>query len=390
MTATAKLYRRGQWSQDEDGTENVTDVWEVTTTSETDTITTVVTASGIPAKGASHPEKSFAIVVSRAAKQDDEVLTRWLLDISYSTKITTREDQPYASQRVKGGMRSSSIAVPAFYDSRGYPLVNTAGDLYEGLTRKVRTRTVNVTYNATTVPTWLFALADTINDAAVTILGESYPAGTCLLKDVELPDEPERDSAGSLYYPVTYTVEINPMGWFILLPNKGANELIYQTRTGATAAWVDVTKATYDGKTPTTDRQVIKRPIQSAEQMQLAGDIWLDANGQATKVPTLATTQLGTGTITAGDAALYLSTGSLSSSTHTGALVRIKGAGPKGHWLDARIKAVVSSTVATLERNAFTTISTAQPVWVSGVIVNQFVLEDLADWSSVPLPNNQP
>jgi hypothetical protein len=74
-------------------------------------------------------------------------------------------------------MRSSSIAVPAFYDSRGYPLVNTAGDLYEGLTRKVRTRTVDVTYNATAVPTWLFQLADTINDAAVTILGESYPAG---------------------------------------------------------------------------------------------------------------------------------------------------------------------------------------------------------------------
>ena len=389
MTATAKLYRRGQWSQDEDGTENVTDVWEVTTTSETDTITTVVTASGIPAKGASHPEKTSAIVVNRAAKQDDEVLTRWLLDISYSTKITTREDQPYASQRVKGGMRSSSIAVPAFYDSRGYPLVNTAGDLYEGLTRKVRTRTVNVTYNATTVPTWLFALADTINDAAVTILGESYPAGTCLLKDVELPDEPERDPAGSLYYPVTYTVEINPMGWFILLPNKGANELIYQTRTGATAAWTDVTKATYDGKTPTTDRQIIKRPIQSAEQMQLAGDIWLDGNGQATKVPTLATTQLGTGGMTAGSATLTLATGSFSTTSHVGALVRVKDAGPKGHWLDAQITAVASSSSATLAIKASSTVS-GKAVYLSGVIVNQFVLEDLADWSSVPLPNNQP
>ena len=389
MSATAKLYRRGQWSQDEDGTENVTDVWEVTTTSETDTITTVVTASGIPAKGASHPEKTSAIVVNRAAKQDDEVLTRWLLDISYSTKITTREDQPYASQRVKGGMRSSSIAVPAFYDSRGYPLVNTAGDLYEGLTRKVRTRTVNVTYNATTVPTWLFALADTINDAAVTILGESYPAGTCLLKDVELPDEPERDPAGSLYYPVTYTVEINPMGWFILLPNKGANELIYQTRTGATAAWTDVTKATYDGKTPTTDRQIIKRPIQSAEQMQLAGDIWLDANGQATKVPTLTTTQLGTGGMTAGSATLTLATGSFSTTSHVGALVRVKDAGPKGHWLDAQITAVASSSSATLAIKASSTVS-GKAVYLSGVIVNQFVLEDLADWTSVPLPNNQP
>ena len=57
MAATAKLYRRGQWQQDEDGTETVVDVWEITTTTETDTITTVVTATGIPAKGASTPRK---------------------------------------------------------------------------------------------------------------------------------------------------------------------------------------------------------------------------------------------------------------------------------------------------------------------------------------------
>ena len=139
MTATARLYRRGQWQQDEDGTETVVDVWEITTTTETDTITTVVTATGIPAKGASHPEKTTAIVVNRQLSQDDEVLTRYLMQVTYSTAITTREDQAYASQRVKGGMRSGSIAVPAFYDARGYPLVNSAGDLYEGLTRKVRT-----------------------------------------------------------------------------------------------------------------------------------------------------------------------------------------------------------------------------------------------------------
>ena len=63
MGATARLYRRGKWQQSEDGSETVVDVWEVWTDSETDTITTVVTASGIPAKGASHPERSSAIVV---------------------------------------------------------------------------------------------------------------------------------------------------------------------------------------------------------------------------------------------------------------------------------------------------------------------------------------
>ena len=390
MGATARLYRRGKWQQSEDGSETVVDVYEVWTDSETDTITTVVTASGIPAKGASHPERSSAIVVERSADHDDEVLRRWMVEIRYSTAITTREDDVYSSQRVKGGMRSSAIEVPAFYDARGYPLVNSAGDLYEGLTRRIRTRTVNVTYNAATFPDWLFELSDTVNAAAVTIHGRTYPARTCALRDVELPDEPERDKNGSLYWPVTYTIEINPLGFSVILPNKGPNELIYQTRASSTAAWADVTKATYDGKTPTTDRRIIKRPIQTEEQMATGGEIWLNADGQAMKVVTLSTSQLGTGTMTAGDGALYLSTGSLTAATHTGALVRVEGAGPKGKPLEARINAVVSSTVATLSRNAGTTILTARPVWVSGAIVNQFFLEDSADWSSLPLPNNQP
>lgn len=390
MGATARLYRRGKWQQSEDGSETVVDVWEVWTDAETDTITTVVTATGIPAKGASHPERASAIVVERSADHDDEVLRRWLVEVRYSTAITTREDADYNLQRVKGGMRSSAIEVPAFYDARGYPLVNSAGDVYEGLTRKVRTRTVNVTYNATTFPDWLFELSDTINAAAVTIHGRTYPAGTCALRDVELPDEPERDKSGNVYWPVSYTIEINPLGFFVLLPNKGPNELIYQTRVSSTAAWADVTKATYDGKTPTTDRRIIKRPIQTEEQMSTGGEIWLDANGQAQKVVTLQTSQFGTGTMTAGSASLSLATGSLAAATHTGALVRVFGAGPKGKPLEARIDTVVNSTTATLSRNALTTVSTPKPVWLSGVIVNQFFLEDSADWSSLPLPNNQP
>jgi len=389
MAATARLYRRGKWQQSEDGSETVVDVYEVWTDSETDTITTVVTASGIPAKGASHPERSSAIVVERSADHDDEVLRRWMVEIRYSTAITTREDDVYSSQRVKGGMRSSAIEVPAFYDAKGYPLVNSAGDLYEGLTRRIRTRTVNVTYNAATFPDWLFELSDTVNAAAVTIHGRTYPARTCALRDVELPDEPERDKSGNLYWPVTYTIEINPLGFSVILPNKGPNELVYQTRTGSTAPWTDATKASYDS-TASANRRIIKRPIQTEEQMSTGGEIWLNADGQAMKVVTLSTSQLGTGTITAGDAALYLSTGSLTAATHTGALVRVEGAGPKGKPLEARINAVVSSTVATLSRNAGTTIIAARPVWVSGAIVNQFFLEDSADWSSLPLPNNQP
>ncbi len=389
MTATARLYRRGQWSQAEDGAETVVDVWEILSTSETDSITTILGASGLPAKGSSHPEKTSAIVIERDCDHHDEVLNVWYYNVRYSTKITTREDQGYATQRVKGGMRSGAIDVPAFYDSRGYPLVNTAGDIYEGLSRKVRTRVVNVTANFASIPNWLFELSDTINADAVTIHGVSYPAGVCLLTDIDMPDEPSRDKDGNLYWPISYKVEINPMGWWILLPNKGMNELVYQTRTSSTAAWIDTTKALYDAKSPTTDRQIVKRRIQTVEQQDIPGDIWLNNDGQAQRIVTLSTTQLGTGGMAAGTTGLTLATGSFSLVTNPGALVRIKGAGLKGAWHSTRIVSCSTSFSAIVADKALTSVIGAE-VWVSGAWVNSFLLLDAASWASVPLPNNQP
>jgi hypothetical protein len=126
--------------------------------------------------------------------------------------------------------------------------------------------------------------------------------------------------------------------------------------------------------------------------MNTGGEVWLNSIGQAVKVPTLSASQLGTGYISGNSTTLTLSTGSFDSATHVGALVRIFGAGPKGRPLEARIKSVTSSSVAELEGRAYSTVTSGSPkaVWLSGAIVNQFFLEDSADWSSLPLPNNQP
>jgi hypothetical protein len=328
---------------------------------------------------------------------DAEVLHLWYLHCRYSTKQQTREDADYDDQRTKGGMKSASKQIPAFFDARGFPLVNTAGDLYEGLTRKRRLRVVNVTHNFDEIPNWFFELSDTVNSAAVTIHGKVYPAGTCLLTDIDMPDEPSRDRSGNLYWSVTYNIQIDPDGYFIILPNKGPHEYVYQTRSTATVPqpesdpWVDVTKAAYDAQTTAARKNKIKRRILTDEQQELAQDIWLDATGQARRVVSLTNTQLGTGTITAGSTALTLSTGTLDASLHTGALIRFQGAGPLTRWLTTQIVSVDSTTTATLARAASSTVSTAKAVWVSGALVNYFVMEDLADWTGVvPLPNNQP
>ena len=387
MAATSKLRTRGQYQLAEDGSTSVVDVYEVTATSESEAISTVVAATGLT-QGDAHAEITGAKLRELSATPDETLHNIWSVEARYNSRQETRENAAYASQRTKGGMRSSRVEVPAFYDSRGYPLVNTAGDLYEGLGRPVRTRTVNVTHNATSVPGYIFALSDTLNAAAVTILGTSYPAKTCKMTDVNMPDEPVADKDGDLYYPITYNIEINPIGWHILLPNKGPNELIYQTRASSTADWSDDTKANYDSKLPTTDRRIVKRPIESEEQQNLGGEIWLDENGQATPVVSLTGTSVGTANTTAGSATLTMSAGSLPETP--GLLVRVAGAGLDGRYLETRLASVAAGGgSATMDREALTAVSGGD-VYVSGVIVNEFLLEDVADWSSLPLPNNQP
>jgi len=387
MSATSKLRTRGQYQLAEDGSTSVVDVYEVTATSESEAIATVVAATSLT-QGDAHAEITGALLRELSATPDETLHNVWTVEARYSSRQETRENAAYASQRTKGGMRSSSVEVPAFFDTYGYPLVNTAGDAYEGLGRKVRTRTVNVTHNATSIPNYIFNLSDTLNAAAVTILGTSYPAKTCKLTDVNCPDEPVSDKDGDLYYPVTYNIEINPIGWHILLPNKGPNQLIYQTRASSTADSSDDTKANYDSKSPTSDRRIVKRPIESEEQQNLGGEIWLDENGQAVTVTTLTATSIGTANMTAGSGAITMVTGALPEKV--GSLIRVEGAGLKGRFLESNLLSIASGGGSGyLSRDALETVSGAD-VYVSGVIVNEFLLEDVADWSSLPLPNNQP
>ncbi len=391
MTLTAKLYRRGKWQGEEDGSESVVDVYEVVTASETETISNVLAATGLPARGDSHAEKASAIYNGDgSADHDGEVLTRWLVECKFTTKVQTRENGPYNAHRTKGGMRSGFKMIPAWYDSRGYPLVNTAGDLYEGLQRKRRLRIVNCTHNFTAIPNWFFEFADTVNSTAVDILGKTYPPGCCMLTDIDFPDEPERDPDGQLYWPTTYRIEIDPDGYYIVLPNRGLNEYVFQKRASTSEEFADCSKSEYDAVGTANLKRKIKRRIQTDEGQDVPDNVWLNGDGQAVRVISLSPTALGAGSITAGSTSLTLTSGSFDAVLHKNALIRIIGAGPNFQPFTTQIVSC-SGTSATLAAPARHTV-TSQPVWMSGALCNYYTLEDLADWNaaSIPLPNNHP
>jgi hypothetical protein len=92
--------------------------------------------------------------------------------------------------------------------------------------------------------------------------------------------------------------------------------------------------------------------------------------------------------MTAGSGAITMVSGTLPETV--GALVRVEGAGLKGAVLASNILSVASGGGSGyLSQDAMETV-TGATVHASGVIVNEFLLEDAADWSSLPLPNNQP
>jgi hypothetical protein len=381
--------KRYEWEEDSEGNEQATIEYEVFVDDYTTSISTILAHASVPARRASHPENANALCVSRKLSAVSDFDDLILLTCMFSTKPDTQQDNnDPLNQLVKGGMKSFSVEVPAYYDSLGYPLVNDAGDLFPGITRKSRRRLVNVTTNYAAIPDFLFQLSDTINAAAVTIHNKVYPPWTCLLSNVQLPDEPVRSKDGVKYWPITYDVEINPEGYWVLFPNKGLHELVYQTRTSTSAPWKDSTFAAYTAEATANLKQVIKRRIVTAEQQEVGEDIWLNQFGQAVKVISLTTGTLAGGAITAGSATLTVTAG-LVDATHKGCLVVVPGAGLRGKRLVSVITAVASATSCTLADTAKTTVS-GKSIYIPGARFKAFQLEEIADWSSVPLPNNQP
>lgn len=384
-----KELNRLDWDEGPDGEETAVIEYEILLDSYNTSISTILAHASVPDRRSAHPENSNALCVERSIKRVQDFDDLLILTAKFSTRPDFGEDnEDPLNMLIKGGMSSAFREVPAYYDAFGQPLVNSAGDLYEGLSKKQRIRQINVTANYAAIPNYLFDLAETLNASAVTIHGKTYPAGTCYLSNVKMPDEPTRSKDGVSYWPITFDVEVNPSGYHIILPDKGLHELVYQTRTTTSDPWQDKTKAEYDAVGTANLKQIIKRRIQTTEQQDAAEPMWLDFNGRATRVLSLSSTAFTGGAMTANSDTLTVS-GGLVEATHKGCLVIVPGAGPFGKKLEATIKEVASGTSCTLSVKSSTAV-TGKSVYIPGARFKTFLLEDLADWSGVPLPNNEP
>jgi len=341
-------------------------------------------AAGIPERGVTaHPLESTAICRSRRIESVANDY-KWRVVCEFNSESESTVEPPDDPEQlvVRGSQRAFSEQRPTLVDAYGNPVVNSAGDYYDGLTKRFRLREYVCTSSFFSIPDFLFELSGTVNSTWVTIHGKSYPPGTCLMGDVSHPDTPSTDSEGNYYWPITYHIEIDPDGWTTLLPNRGANALYYETRPDQDTDWSIVGFEAYDDVEDENLRQIRKGRILDDYDADLSDNIWLNQYGEKELVS--LTPLSTTGKMVEGLTTLVASG---FTEQMVGTYVSVDYAGFRQRPLKARIVTYNSATSVELSSAA---CGTVRGVAVRGgaARVNVFQLDDLADWSAVPLPNN--
>jgi hypothetical protein len=307
----------------------------------------------------------------------------WMLRVTWSSKMDFEQpDTDPLARPVKGAVRCVNSERPVFADGEGRPLVNSAGDIYRGMMATGNVFVVDVTTYFTSWPIALLRLNNSINAGAVTMFGIPFPARTCWLQNVVIPEDPTEEN-GRWYWRVPYEVHVDGRGYFTTLPNAGRNKIVYQTRANENAAWEDVPYSDYDEKTPTSDRRYQKRRCLDGVQNDVDGDTWLDRYGQETQ-PAFGTGPIATAAATGGSDVITASA-DVFAPENVGVMITLGAQEPFSEPSQLVITEVLNSTDVRVNRTALASFS-GVPLTVAGCVFNAFSLQAVRDWSTLPLP----
>jgi len=335
---------------------------------------------------------SEATCRTRGLKPWEDTFT-WFLTIKWSTEqLEEAEDDPLL-QVVTGGLRSVDVEEPCFYDVDGQPAVNTAGDIYGGLTKVGNNEIIPVTYRSTLWPIGLRSYNNTVNANTVWIFGESYAPRTLWMKNLVLPEN-ESESFGTYYYETRFEIHHDRKGYGRLLPNQGLHELQYYTRAddgnGGLTDWVNVDFDAYTDEADDNLKKVERERITDHTGQHVSNEVWLNQHGEST-VPTFSNGAIGTASMSVrpDPSIVTLSAGVLEDS-HEGSMLTFKQtAGTPLHDGNASYRIVKVLGPTSCQINGKTPFSFSRvPVVLAGAgaLFNYLEIQSEADWSQLPLP----
>lgn len=179
--------------------------------------------------GAPHDKDVRARLVKRSALPftDEMAPKAWRLILEYTTNYRDLEDSDDPlSFRTDVTQGSREFMVPHVVDAvTGQPLLNAAGDPPDPpLMMEISVPTLTVKKNFGARPLLIEAFRNTVNNAAITVVGKTYPANTFRLKRHEVGDELLHNLFP--YYTLTAEFEVDPAGFNSVWLNDGLNELV--------------------------------------------------------------------------------------------------------------------------------------------------------------------
>ncbi len=157
------------------------------------------------------------------------------------------------------------VEQPTFLDRKGRPMCNTAGELFEGITRKIPIIEYSIKKNVKSDPGWLWTHLGGINDEPIEIRGLRWGKKTLLLASVAAGPIVEEEKTKYVEY--TLKVIGDPRGFETKLWNRGTVELVQIEQTDAKGQKKKV---------------LVQKPIKSGDPPEFVDEpVPLDENGKA-------------------------------------------------------------------------------------------------------------
>lgn len=260
-------------STDRERTNNYVRRFEVVTTTLL-TAPQVLALPEVPLPFEVHPTDPRALADKPQASQDDSDPFRWIVRVSYSSKIKKpKEDKNPLRRPAKVSIKTEQFDRPTLVDAKGKPILNTAGDLVEGLTKDDSRLTIVVEKNVGSVPNWIDKYNDAVNSDTIRLRGRTWKAGTLKFKNLSIPST-EITEDKIAYFTLSFELHHRKEGWEDLIPNRGFNEKVTEV-----VKVTDKTLVTFGdviGKRTRLQKILVGKPPEPPSD-----PVWLDKEGHA-------------------------------------------------------------------------------------------------------------
>lgn len=155
--------------------------------------------------GTVHPDDASAYLSDYTIERGDNSRIEFWGTASYEFSIDDPGEDPLDKPPTIR-WATNLIIVPVLRDFNGYACTNSAGDYFDPpLEAEIVRLAAVIQFNAASVPVGITDYAGAVNNASITIDGESFAADRCRIASIEISEEKEEN--GTSFRSVTIAVE---------------------------------------------------------------------------------------------------------------------------------------------------------------------------------------